>query len=182
MQVFQTTTEKQIQAASVLVRSEGGRIDRLRLLKLLYIADRESLAQRAYPIIGGRVAALDNGPLHSEVYDLIKGVHGEWGHWARFFANDGHSVVLVTDPGTDELSEFEVEQLTTVSAEFREIDTWAVVEKTHEFPEWIDRHQKGSSRPIPVELILQSVGFNEDEIASTIREATAQQRFQAKLS
>ena len=71
---FQFGTRKIVEAAAVLLRSsQHGRMGRLRLLKLLYIADRESLRETGRPIVGTKLVAMDLGPVHSEVYDLIKG-------------------------------------------------------------------------------------------------------------
>lgn len=162
MMNFSSKIEKTIQAAAILTHLEGGRIERIRLLKLLYIADRESLAEHAFPIVGGRVVALDNGPLHSNVYDQIK---GDWpSEWAGYFSNEGHIVVLAKDPGNDELSEYEIDKLTSVSKANREVDTWELVERTHKFPEWKQWQLPGSSRTIPLESLLGALGFSSDEI------------------
>lgn len=56
--------EKAIQAVGVLLRREGKRASRLRLLKLLYIADRISLQKTGTPILGSKVVALKHGPVH----------------------------------------------------------------------------------------------------------------------
>ncbi len=72
--IFRIDTRKAIEAAATLLRLAPHRImGRKRLLALLYIADRESLKRRGRPIVGGRLCAMDYGPIHSEVYDLIKG-------------------------------------------------------------------------------------------------------------
>lgn len=168
---FKTSTLKKVQAAAVLTRLEGGRIDRVRLLKLLYIADRESLAERGEPIVGGRVAALDNGPIHSAVYDMIKGTADDQASWSSAFQNDGHSVILIDDPGHLEMSRVELDKLATVSEAHKAIDTWALAEKTHEFPEWQEFHSRGSSKTIPLENILRAVGFSQSEIEQTQRDA-----------
>src|SRR5262245_9212871 len=64
----QFDTMKAIQAAAVLLRFDDGAMDYLRLLKLLYIADREALRETGRPISYSRTIAMDNGPLSSEVY------------------------------------------------------------------------------------------------------------------
>ena len=64
---FRFSIQKTIQAVGVLLRLARGRMGRLRLLKLLYIADRESLREFHRPIIGSRTVAMKNGPLHNEV-------------------------------------------------------------------------------------------------------------------
>ena len=80
-------TEKAIQVAGVLLREEGKSMTRLRLLKLLLIADRQSLRETGRPILGSRIVAMDNGPLHSDVYDLIKGAHNSAPAWSAYFTN-----------------------------------------------------------------------------------------------
>jgi len=73
---FHFSTKKIIEAGAVLLgcRSQR-RMSYLRLLKLLYMADRESLKETGWPIIGTQPVAMDYGPVHSEVYDLVKGTH-----------------------------------------------------------------------------------------------------------
>ena len=70
---FRFSFEKRLQAAGVLLGLDGDRMERIRLLKLLYIADRELLAETGRTITGDRVVAMDHGPVLSQVYDLIKG-------------------------------------------------------------------------------------------------------------
>ena len=65
-------TLKIVQAAAVLLKEEAGQMTRLRLLKLLYIADRESLAETLRPISGDDVVAMDHGPVLSSTYKLIR--------------------------------------------------------------------------------------------------------------
>lgn len=156
-------------------------MDRLRLLKLLYMADREALAKRGIPIVGGRVAALDNGPLHCTIYDLIKGEHEDAETWATYFKNEGYVVVALDEPHRGELSPFEIRILTSMSEQHRTLDTWEVVEETHRFPEWKEAHTPGSSRTIPAEKILEAVGAPPEAIAAVIEEAEAHAKFRRAL-
>lgn len=71
---FPLKVDKTIQAVGVLFRAEGvQRANCMRLLKLLYIADRESIREVGRPITGGAVVAMERGPVLEEVYDLIPG-------------------------------------------------------------------------------------------------------------
>ena len=172
--------QKKIQAASVLVRLEGMRCDRLRLLKLLYLADREAIQERSVPIVGGRTAALDNGPLHCEVYDLIKGESVESAEWAIHFSNSGHSVILTNEPELLDLSEYETEKLAEVFERYREVDTWSLVELTHDLPEWKHFHKPGSSQVIPMESILDAVGYTAEQIDEIVSENESHERLISK--
>jgi uncharacterized phage-associated protein len=173
---FRTSTEKKIQAVAVLLRAEGNRTDRLRLLKLLYIADRESLKERGSPIVGGKVVAMKHGPLHSEVYNLVKGEHDSEQLWSEYFSSEGNTVTLLKDPGRLELSPYEIEKLIEVSNRHRLDDTWDVAEATHEFGEYLACYQEGTSRTIPLEKILAELGFSDSDIAAIRQDAEANLR------
>ncbi len=169
---FRSSLQKKIQAAGVILRDRGP-MDRLRLLKLLYIADREALQERGVPIIGGLVVAMNHGPLHSEVYDLIKGAHVNEADWSTCIVSKGNTITLNNDPGRLALSPFEIDKLNAVTERYQNVDIWELSELTHEFVEWQDSFQKGTSRPIPSEKLLKEVGFSNEEIAGIVDDANA---------
>src|SRR5687768_6342636 len=105
LSMFRFDPMKAIQAAALLMKQHGGQMSRLRLLKLLYIADRESLAETLHPITGDHAAALDHGPVPSQTYDLLKhqGKFAElWDQHIIQFGPRNHR--LVKDPGEAKLS------------------------------------------------------------------------------
>lgn len=168
---FPFKIDKTIQAAGVLLCSERSRqMSYLRLLKLLYIADRESLRKTGRPIIGARPVAMDYGPLHSEVLDLVKGEAPRGGEWSRYVRTFGYEVELAEDPDRTALSQQEIEVLNAVVADCRELNDWELVEKTHEFPEWKKRHIPGTSQMISVEDILDALGWSTDDKNSVLDE------------
>ena len=158
-------TKKAVQAAAALLRQEPDRrMSRLRLLKLLYIADRESIKKTGRPIIGSRFVAMDNGPLHSAVYDLIKGQHAHEQDWSAHFRNaPRYNVELYDDPGVSELSKYELEILEKVVKDHLAMEDWDVAVSTHEFDEWRKNYEKGTSKTIPVEHVIEAVGRGDDK-------------------
>lgn len=165
-------TDRAIQAAAVLLRAHPGhQMSYLRLLKLLYIADRESIRTTARPIVGVHYAALDYGPLHSEILDLIRGEHPAEPHWSRHIEKDGYLVRLVADPGVLELSKHDVRTLHEAAERWRSVDDWQLVNETHNFPEWRSNHVAGSSRPIRFEDLLRSLDFTDEERRTILAEA-----------
>jgi len=171
--VFRFDMTKTIQAAAVLLRSHPlHSMSRLRLLKLLYIADRESLRDTGRPITGDRAVAMKHGPVLSETYDLIKGEHVRAAEWDEWFETAGYDVRLAKDPGVGRLSKYEIAKLQEVARRFEYEWDWALAEATHEFPEWKRNDPGDSSRPIPFEHILKAVG-REDEIQAIREEARA---------
>jgi uncharacterized phage-associated protein len=160
---FDFGTRKIIEAAAVLLRSEAcHRMGYMRLLKLLYIADRESLAETGRPIIGTRPVAMDLGPVHSKALNLAKGTHYDGPLWAEFIARDGYVIELKTDPGVLSLSRYEIGKLNEVLARYRDLDDFDLSEITHDFPEWQRNYQAKTSTTIPMEDIIEAVGRSED--------------------
>ncbi|HEY8748100.1 MAG TPA: Panacea domain-containing protein [Tepidisphaeraceae bacterium] len=168
------------QAAAVLLKTETAwRMSRLRLLKLLYIADREALTERARPITGDKPVAMDHGPVLSQTYDLIKGTDYASPQWERFMKTEGREVTLVEDPGVGKLTRYEITKLQEVASRYKECDDWAVADLTHSFPEWIkNQPAKGTSKPIPLDDLLDATGHaqDKDHLIETERAETAFQR------
>jgi uncharacterized phage-associated protein len=76
--------ERAIQASACLLRLDGDRMGYLRLLKLLYIEDREWLDQTGESITGHRAYAMKYGPVLSTLYRLIKGKGSRAGKWNAY--------------------------------------------------------------------------------------------------
>ena len=160
--------EKAIQAVGVLLRREGKRASRLRLLKLLYIADRESLKRTGSPILGSKIVAMQHGPLHSEILDLINGNHIQEPVWSRHFRNVGRDVLLDEEPETGKLSRYEIELLTQVVDDRVDLGDYDLAVETHGFQEWLAVYpdpRADTSRPIPIELLIAAVDRSADKAA-----------------
>ena len=67
---FVFNDRKTAQAAAWLLDRQEGRMPYLKLIKLLYLADRQSLIESGYPITGDRLVSMDRGPVLSRVLDL----------------------------------------------------------------------------------------------------------------
>lgn len=170
MMIFHFNLTKTIQASAVLLKAEPNHcMSRLRLLKLLYIADRESLTERARPITGDCPVAMDHGPVLTNTYDLIKGESYNAPQWETYIQSRGRDSVLVSEPGVGSLSRYEIAKLHSVEHRFQNRDDWEIAEFTHTFEEWIRNiPPKGSSKAIPVEDILAATGTLQlkDKIAA----------------
>ncbi len=62
--------------AGHLLQHAGGSMPMLKLLKLMYLADRASLIETGFPITGDAIVAMDKGPVLSTTYDRLKGTGG----------------------------------------------------------------------------------------------------------
>jgi uncharacterized phage-associated protein len=152
---FRFHFDRALQASAYLLRLDGKRMSYLRLLKLLYIADREWLAETSESITGDRAHAMKQGPVLSTVYDLVKGNGTRAGEWDDFIHTEGYAVELIADPGRGELSKGIVEKLSEITERYRNLDDWELSELTHGFKEWVENYQGGSVL-IPWQAILSA--------------------------
>jgi uncharacterized phage-associated protein len=156
---FPLKVDKTIQAIGVLFRADGVQcMNHMRLLKLLYIADRESLREVGRPIVGGPVVAMERGPVLEEVYDLIQGRHREMPLWDEFLCKQRYALALRRDPDVGKLSRYEIAKLQEIAKRYEDDDEWALSRFTHDFAEWKKNDPGTSSRPIPLADVLEAVG------------------------
>ena len=174
---------KAVQAAAVLLRKERKRMTQLRLLKLLLIADRTSIKEMGFPILGSKIVAMENGPVHSAIYDLIKGNHPDEPIWSKYIMTDGpRDVLLADEPELSKLSRPEIALLSRVSDDLAQRDDWAISTLTRGFPEWTQFYREETSTEIPLEALIEGVGRGpeKDEILQDLRDAEAFDRFFSK--
>ena len=160
MQKLKLDSRKAIEAAAILAgRSPGHRIGRKRLLALLYIANRECLKQSARPLVGGRVAAMQYGPIHTDLYDLIRKREGAEGlaEWSQHFHNENYFVVLDKDPGVNALSRFEARVLAQTVEKYEKVEDFDLARLTHRFTEYGTTYTKGKARTISLKKIVYAV-------------------------
>ncbi len=170
--VFPFNAKKAIQVAAFLIKQTDLKLmQELKLLKLVYIANRRTLQEIGSPIVGREVLAMKHGPVVNGLYEMIKQRSGAT-LWNEHFSRSGtfgkYNVQLVKEPGDSLLSPYEKEVLEAVSQKYRGRDHWKVSEMTHDFPEWdkawnARKRDKGKkATPIPLERILEEVGRLDD--------------------
>ena len=160
---FSFNRARALQAASLLVRLEGGRMNYTKLLKVLYLADRRSLVETGTPITGDRVVNMKNGPVLRELYSLIKGSSANGEAWRAIFERVDYDLCLRSDPGRDDLSEYDMDLLVALSEEYRSWSYSKMIDLVHQLPEWREP-PAGKSTPLSAQEILVGAGVSADEI------------------
>ena len=157
---------KATQAAARLLRNRGGRMSYMKLIKLLYLADREALARWGRPITTDSYVSMNHGPVLSGVLNLITDPDDPaqvQTAWAKHIsAPENYDVILKEDSSGDLLSESEDELLDEVSSKFGHLNRWKLVDLVHSFPEWTD--PQGSAYPIEYGEILKAQNKKPEEI------------------
>ncbi|WP_223502874.1 Panacea domain-containing protein [Pseudomonas sp. BF-R-24] len=161
---------KVAQMAAFFLQRNGGSLSILKLMKLLYLADRRALDMFDTPISGDRMVSMPHGPVLSKTYELMNGsgfsVENGWDSWVADRA--GHMLSLKqselsqSDLDLPALSEADIEVLAAVQDEFGAMDAWALRNFTHDHcAEW--RDPDGSSLPIDYKDVFTALGRAPEE-------------------
>ena len=150
---------KATQAAARFLRLRGGRMSYVKLIKLLYLADREALIRWGRPITTDCYVSTDNGPVVSRIDDLIRNepIPNSVRIWGKFIsAAEDYEVCLLGDPGSGELSPAEEQLIDEVFGQHGQKSRWAIVDYTYGLPEWTN--PDGGALPIEYHDILKAAG------------------------
>jgi len=167
---------KAIQALGILHDEENdAKVSIYRLLKLLYISDREYLKATGRPIVGGRDVAMNRGPISRNAYELVKGEHPDANQFLRFFRRDGRLLEKLSDPGRDELSKREIRMLVDISYKHKPLDDDEIGEISHSYAEYEKHFVKDTSTTITLDSKLEALEIvgKRESILKDIQETTA---------
>lgn len=166
-------TRKAAQVAAYFAKAQGGSINVLKLVKLIYLADRKFLERYDATILNDRFVSMNHGPVNSTAYDYIKGCEEDRENWEEFIDDrGGHMVGLaradISEDDLGELSDAELAVLAEVWQQFGHMDRFEIRDWTHDnCPEWEDPN--GSSESIPFARVLSHLDkHNARELAARI--------------
>lgn len=176
---------KATEAAALFLALRGGRMSYLKLIKLLYLADREALSRWGIPITTDRYVSMDHGPVVSNIYNLIVEDRQKpfWSEYISAPLGD-YEVELKREAPTERLSRAEEKLIAEIFEQHGYKRRWELVDEVHKLPEW--NNPQGSSSPISVADILRAVGTQEEEISAITNElngvASADRKFTRRSS
>lgn len=166
--------DKLIDTVNYLLSLNEGHINYTKLIKLLYIADRETFNEFGFTITGDQYYALHNGPILSKLYDLIqkKAQAALQAKWDNYFYKDGYELLgdKLGRP-VQELSEIEMEKIKEIDERYKQYSYSRMIDLIHDpdfCPEWEDPGT--SSTSISLYDILIKYGKKDAETAQQIVE------------
>ena len=179
--MFQFDLLETIQAVAFLIQQAGKDHDAyLKLLKLLYLAERESLLETGHPFTGDKTYAMEHGPALSVTCNLMNGSTRDE-LWDKYITGTGdRELKVVCAPGIGRLCEYECEKLKELSRRFADKDRWQTVDEVHKLPEWIRNDPGDSSKQILVKHILEA-GGKRKMLKQIMRDAKEEDRFREAL-
>ena len=168
---------KATEMAALLLRLRGGEMSYMKLLKLMYLVDREALIRFGHPVTYDRYVSMDHGPVLSQTKDLMcEGARpGTEPLWSRLISapHGNYEVSLLpTDYELHHLSEAETALVQEIFDTFGTLSRWDIRDYSHTLPEWQD--PEGSAIPITYHDILIGAHVSVDEVHGIEEELSAQ--------
>jgi len=172
--------KKAAQAAAYFLFRADKPLSILKLMKLLYLAERRSFQKHGEPMVGDRLVSMPHGPVLSRTYNLMNGelpsMDGGWEFWIADRAE--HDLALrnpkgLRSPEQDllELSDADLDVLSETWTSFGHMTGLQLRDYTHKHcPEWKD--PDGSMIPMRPETFFAALDFTPDQT----REALAKLR------
>jgi uncharacterized phage-associated protein len=177
------------ESAAYLLHRAGGTLPVIKLMKLLYLAERLSLQRYGEPITGDRLVSMPHGPVLSMTYEHTQGAlpscKGGWDTWVSDRA--GHYVALRKNhvhccpDHLLSLSRTDLEVLGETWDKFGGMDKWVLRDYTHtECPEWED--PQGSSHPISYKTLFHHLGYSPESSDALIARMEEQEEINAAFT
>jgi uncharacterized phage-associated protein len=178
--------KKAAQAAAYFLFRAGQPVSVLKLMKLLYLAERRSFERYGAPMIGDRLVSMPHGPVLSITYNHMSGelesADGGWDSWIADRAEhdlDLRDRAALKSPEDDllELSDADLSVLAEVWAQFGRMGKYEIRDWTHRnCQEWKD--PEGSMIPMKPEDLFAALKFTPEQT----REALARLRAESTVN
>ncbi len=174
--------KKLVQIVSYLLNKNDGKMNYTKLIKLLYISDKKCLENYDYTITGDSYSSMKNGPILSNLFDLIKNrfyIDSDQNYWDNNFEINNYNISLINNyrNNISKLSKAETDILDETYAKYKDY-TWQqmiddVLHDKKNFPEVKWDTVGLSSERIEITSILKSLGQSDEEISQFINECSS---------
>ena len=148
---------KATQALNFFARQNGGKINKLKVLKLLFFADRYHLRKFGRPVSECAYFAMAHGPVASEAKNLAEEAdqlpENALTYARQYVQKQGeYDCETVADVDASVLSASDLEALDFAWRNFGNFSKYQLRDITHHYPEW-KRHERrlGSIKRVPMD-------------------------------
>lgn len=161
---FKFDKEKAL-AAILYIANKVEKADFHKVSKILFFADQMHLAKYGRPVLGDAYIAMENGPVPSQVYDILKAVRGD-SYFSQFadelkkmFIIEGRFIIKpLVDADLDEFSDSDIECIDMSIAENKDLSFTQLKDKSHNKA----YHSVDLNNEISIEEIAKEAGANNE--------------------
>lgn len=156
---FNFDYKKATQGLNHFALKEGGQINKMKVLKLIYLADRYHLRKYGRLITNDSYFAMSYGPVPSGVKDIAEASdflgESENEYSSRFVESIENLTLKSINPVDDSVfSESDIEALTFAWEKFGHLAQFKLAELTHYYPEW-EKHKKALELDSRIQMNLE---------------------------
>lgn len=155
---FTFEPQKSTQALNFFSVQQGGQINKMKALKLVFLADRYHLRKYGRMITNDNYLAMKHGPVPSttkdiaESNDYLDDTIKEYS--SRYIHPGNRNFRSISDVDTSVFSESDIEALSFAWDSFGKYDQYQLRDITHTYPEWIKhRNRVQSNSCVPINII-----------------------------
>jgi uncharacterized phage-associated protein len=176
-------SRKSAQLCAHFAVQEGGMIDKLKLIKLIYLTERKCLQDWHRPILFDELFSLPHGPICSSTLNGIDGAFPA-SDWDEYITRNGNKVVATkkfTRDDLDEVSDAEFDIVKDVWNKFRTYSASNLRNFTHDnCSEYTD--VANGRIPISYKEVLEAIGSPSAEAEAIEREISELRREESALT
>lgn len=162
--------KKSVQSLNYLANKNGGVLNKMKAIKLIWLADRLHIRKFGRSITGDEYYALPNGPVPSATRDILESsdfLDDTASDYASEYitAVDKYNFKSLVLPNLKVFSSTDLESLDTVYEKFGKLDHFGLSEISHHFPEW-KKHESALNKRLSSRFAINQFDFflniNED--------------------
>lgn len=143
----ETSYKKATQALNILARKKDGKINKMKAIKLIFLADRLHLRKYGRPIVGDLYWAMKLGPVGSKTKNVaeLSSIPENIFEYAKKYIKPvdekKQTFVSIKPEDLSVFSKTDLECLEKVFEKYADRDQFELAEVTHKYPEWV-KHKK----------------------------------------
>ena len=171
---FDERKATQLAGLLLTLRQQEGRMSYMKLIKLMYLIDREALIQWGWSLTGDQYVSMKHGQVLSVTYDLVQDQVLGPKYWKTYISPPfgDKEVQLLKEPERNHLSKAEIELVMEVYKKFGHWSRWDLADYTHGLPEY--RETKGPSLPVGyADVLLKAKHLSQEETEAVLEDHRA---------
>jgi len=155
--------KKSVQSLSFLAYKSGGNLNKMKAIKLIWLADRLHLRKYGRSITGDEYYALPNGPVPSATRDVLESSNFIEDTATQYAAGyieeiDKYNYKAIAEGNYNVFSQSDLDVLEKIFDVFNCYDHFALSEFSHEFPEW-KKHESALKMKLSSRFRIETLDF-----------------------
>lgn len=174
---------KAAQLCAYFACKDGGMIDKLKLIKLIYLTERKCLADWHRPMLLDELFSLPHGPICSSTLNGIDGAYNK-ALWDTFISRHGNKVVSAKKLSRDDLDEVSDAELDIVEDIWKLFGGYTASRLRNYTRDNCSEYTDVTSGCIPISYkqLLEAIGASSDDADAIEREISMLRREESALT